>query len=175
MEKKANHKISLDFKKGKLLDNFKNFEANRVKKGQICHIWHRKGQPGNPDTDMGILPGRRWTAAAAAGHRVLIIPVVWYRPIIARRPLKLRQVTPPALPHVPPSPPPATPPPRISSNLYSLRRVRLLGVRLSACVLQLFSVMYLCRETGLLKRATLARLDSQQVTFQYLAKVLHSA
>ena len=25
-----------------------NFEANCLKKGQICHIWPRKGQPGNP-------------------------------------------------------------------------------------------------------------------------------
>ena len=36
-----------------------NFEANCLKKGQICHIWPRKGQPGNPDTQTHTSEGER--------------------------------------------------------------------------------------------------------------------
>ena len=38
LEEKANYII-----------NVKKFQGQLLKKGQICYIWPRKGQPGNPE------------------------------------------------------------------------------------------------------------------------------
>ena len=63
LEKKANYLM--------------NFEANCLKNGQICHIWPREGQPGNPALERAILihlmPGcqKETLDTAAAGKKLI--------------------------------------------------------------------------------------------------------